>query len=327
MKRIKERAYNGKPNNPFEIKFLSEFLSSASTNTVRASHVQSITVSLIQLAAFCFLFIPSPPFCHIKVLLKCESTPKSFSPPPPLRKKATWDLSSRNRICWRSVKILSPGAFRGPRCSTPGNVMKFLIFHYDDSLETTTDEPFRIKLPKISPELSKAMKLFRWWIKLNLVTEVGARERWRRLSVYQWQRELTFDARHSPQSDGFVSQFKLSSSDPPKSTLNDTRSYSIWHSRKNNFPRTFLRAEIFTCSTLKINLLSLSLDWKNEILWDFWKKLFITFPIFLLLFFTTFFFVPQLFPSIFCRKLAPAQHKNAKTFQNGVSWLFIVCWW
>lgn len=79
VKRIKKRAYNGKPNNPFEIKFLSEFLSSASTNTVRASHVQSITVSLIQLAAFCFLFIPSPPFCHIKVLLKCESTPKSFS--------------------------------------------------------------------------------------------------------------------------------------------------------------------------------------------------------------------------------------------------------
>lgn len=55
VKRIKKRAYNGKPNNPFEIKFRSEFLSSASTNTVRASHVQSITVSLIQLAAFCFL--------------------------------------------------------------------------------------------------------------------------------------------------------------------------------------------------------------------------------------------------------------------------------
>lgn len=78
---------------------------------------------------------------------------------PFLRKKATWDLSSRNRICWQSVKILSPGAFLGPWCSTPEIAMKFLIFHYDDSLETTTDEPFRIKLPKISPEVSKAMKL------------------------------------------------------------------------------------------------------------------------------------------------------------------------
>lgn len=51
----KETGLEKKPNNPFERKVILEFMSSASVNTARASHVQSITISSIQLAAFCFL--------------------------------------------------------------------------------------------------------------------------------------------------------------------------------------------------------------------------------------------------------------------------------
>lgn len=86
---------------------LQEFMSSASENTNRASHVRPITISSIQLAAFRLPFILQLLLDADYVLQKFCWNTKFFSFVSAHRDSKRHGISSRNWICWRSVKTKS----------------------------------------------------------------------------------------------------------------------------------------------------------------------------------------------------------------------------